>query len=25
MLQVLAANGPQPVIIQRWHELTPKE
>jgi len=25
LLQVLAANGPQPVIIQRWHELTPKQ
>jgi hypothetical protein len=25
LLQVLATNGPQPVIVQRWHELTPKE
>jgi len=25
LLQVLAAGGPQPVGIQRWHELTPQE
>jgi len=25
MLQVLAATGPQPVFVQRWHELTPQQ